>query len=116
MGSTKTVNNVQVMWETAYAKKHFVGTSTDCVNFSGYWYTISQAGYYRYVLGDRSAKCVGIYMTERAPCCNNYSIWEAEAFQINPSATSQTESVQEFGGEMMVVPLGEPATLQLPQQ
>lgn len=85
MSTSKTVNNVQVKWEAAYAKRVFVGTSTDCVTFSGYWYTHTSAGYYRYVLGDRSARCVGVYMTERAPNMTNYSFWEAEAFRTNPN-------------------------------
>jgi hypothetical protein len=78
-------NQIAIKWEAAYASRYFVGWSNDCSNFTGYWRSRSGAGTDFVGTGGRvSAKCVGVYMTQVAPCCWNYSFWEVEAINIVP--------------------------------
>lgn len=75
-----TYDRVIIRWEAAYATQHFVGWSSDCSNFSGYWYSISAPGNYGYQIGSHNAQCVGVLMRTRASQMNNYSFYEFEVY------------------------------------
>ncbi len=81
LGGRTDLAEVVVRWEAAYASRYFIGWSDDARTFNGYWFTISQPGAYRYRLGTRSGRYVGILMRERAPRMNNYSFWEFEVYR-----------------------------------
>lgn len=85
----KPYSKVRVNWEHAYGARHFIGWSNDCANFNGYEFTISGPGVYTYDIGNHSERCVGIFMLQRAPRMNNYSIWEIEVASGSFAASAE---------------------------
>ncbi len=91
---TQTFDNVIVRWEAAYAAQHFIGWSNDGTNFTGYWFTNSSAGSYRYDLrGSHTARYIAILMRTHAPGLGNYSFWEFEAYQGNAATLNSHKSL-----------------------
>ena len=93
LGSPQTFDRVVIRWEAAYAGQYFVGTSNDGQHFYGHWYTTNAPGSYRYDLGTRTARYIGVYMTERAPRMNNYSFWELEAYNTARRSSNQPQGM-----------------------
>ena len=93
LGSPQTFDRVVIRWEAAYAGRYFVGTSNDGQRFYGHWYTTNAPGSYRYDLGTRTARYIGVYMTERAPRMNNYSFWELEAYNTARRSSNQPQGM-----------------------
>ncbi|MBI3159888.1 MAG: discoidin domain-containing protein [Chloroflexi bacterium] len=85
LGSSQQINQVITRWEAAYAPHFFVGTSTssncETASYSGSWYTVTKAASWSISLSLRSARCVMVYMDQRAPGMSNYSIWEFEVYK-----------------------------------
>jgi|GEM_PF-4625739 len=86
LSTTRTFDRIGIRWETAYARRFFIGWSNDGSNFTGFWITSSTPGNYTYLIGSRTARYVMVYMTEKAPGLGNYSFWEVTVF-ANSSAT-----------------------------
>lgn len=95
LGSRQTFDRVIICWEAAYAARHYVGWSDNGTNYYGYNYSISGPGCYRYDLGVRTARYIGIKMAVRAPYMNNYSFWEMEAYRT-ATAFNQEDGMPVF--------------------
>lgn len=76
----QTFDRVVIRWEAAYSRTHFVGWSSNCTNYQGYWYNLA-GGNVTYNLGTRTARCVGILMRNPRPGMANYSFWEYEVYR-----------------------------------
>jgi hypothetical protein len=116
LGSGAMFDKVKIRWETAYARRYFVGWSNDGNNLTGYWYSMSSAGYYGYTLGTRTARYAVVYMTEHAPCCGNYSFWEFEVVRTGALSEEGLRSGGESSEVILAVPESELVTIQLPMQ
>jgi hypothetical protein len=114
LGTRQAFDKVVVRWEAAYAGRHFVGWSDDGVNFLGSWYTITTPGAYVYEIGSRTARYVGVGMTQHAPCCANYSIWEVEVYRTTQATGLPGESVIPVDGAELMIPTpdGGPQSIQ----
>jgi hypothetical protein len=92
----RTYDQVIVRWEYSYAARYYIGWSSDCEHYWGYTYTASGPGALRHELGSHNERCVGVWMQERAPRMNNYSIWEVEVYNgaIAASGAGEEEMLE----------------------
>jgi N-acetylmuramoyl-L-alanine amidase len=111
MGSAVTFDRVQIRWETAYSPYAFIGWSSDGVNFTGYYYNTSTAGYYSYDLsGAKTYRYAGIMLITRASCCGNFSFWEFEVVR-----TSADTLGFKIPGLRLAAPEGDLQTVKFPR-
>lgn len=80
LGSTRTVNSVQLAWEGAYAKQYQIQTSTDGVTWTTRFTDGAGTGGTKDIgLGSVSARYVKMYAWERATTYG-YSLYEFKVF------------------------------------
>lgn len=82
--SPQSINQIVINWEAAYASAYRVYWYSDssCQNvISSASRTRSSAGTDTVNISLASVRCVAVYMTQRAPRMNNYSIWEVSIYR-----------------------------------
>ena len=85
LGSRKEFDRISIYWEAAYATDYLIGwrDADSCYgSYSGYRYTGGHAGWSSYDVGLRTARCIAVFMYDRAPGKYNYSFWEVEAYRV----------------------------------
>jgi hypothetical protein len=92
LGSAQTFDRFIVRWEWAYAKHYWVAWSDNDVNWYGYERWLNSRADDVIDFGNQTHRYIGVYMVERAPRMNNYSLWEFEAYDRPGVAASETES------------------------
>jgi hypothetical protein len=91
LGSRQTFNRFVVRWEAAYAAHYWMAWSDDGVNYSGYQRTLNSPQTDSYTFPPQTHRYVAIYMDQRAPRMNNYSLWEFEVYNVAGVQTTEAE-------------------------
>jgi hypothetical protein len=85
LNSMQSINQIIVRWEYAYARDYFVGYSAgpNCrsTTYHGWNYYPTSRRDNTINFSTLAARCVGIYMRQRAPGMTNYSIYEVEVYR-----------------------------------
>lgn len=92
LGSRQEFDRISIYWEAAYSTDFLVAwRDADSCNgqYTGFRYSVSQAGWTSYSIGTRTARCIAVFMYERAPGKYNFSFWEVEAYRLKSSPVAQ---------------------------
>ena len=109
LGSRKEFDRISIYWEAAYATDYLIGwrDADSCYgSYSGYRYTGGHVGWSSYDVGLRTARCIAVFMYDRAPGKYNYSFWEVEAYRVIYTPSVLSVAVQ---GESIRFKLGAPS-------
>ena len=88
LGSAQSINQFVISWEAAYARDYFIGYANPSAGKS--CWSVTYYGFNRYPTSPRvdtisfattTARCVAVYMRQRAPGMWNYSIYEVEVYK-----------------------------------
>jgi hypothetical protein len=88
LGSAQSINQIVIRWENAYARDYFVGYANPASGTSCWSATYSGWNVYPTVretktinFSTATARCVAVYMRQRATGMGNYSFYEVEVYR-----------------------------------
>ena len=79
LGSTASISQVVIHWETAYAKAYQIQTSADATNWTSIYSTTTSTGGTQNLTVSGSGRYIRMYGTARATQWG-YSLWEFQVF------------------------------------
>lgn len=84
LGSVRSVNQVRINWEAAYAAQYRIVYSDNGVNWVYYTneplYTRNSGGWASHTFSTHNRRYIGVSMYTRAPGMNNFSLYEFEVY------------------------------------
>ncbi|HET8991847.1 MAG TPA: discoidin domain-containing protein [Candidatus Saccharimonadales bacterium] len=109
LGSTKTISEVKINWETAYASAYQIQVSNDATNWTTIYSTTKGTGGVNDLKGlSGSGRYVRMYGTHRATVWG-YSIWEMAVY--GPSTTTTTTTTTYPGSGTITLPFDAGSTV-----
>ncbi|MGW4695052.1 discoidin domain-containing protein [Kitasatospora cineracea] len=93
LGSSRTVGQVVLQWEAAYAKAYQIQTSDDGANWTSVYSTTTGTGGTQTLDVTGTGRYVRVYGTQRATQYG-YSLWEFQVYGAAPSSCGTSNAAQ----------------------